>query len=354
MYSKITTDSSYSQNNQFKTRILGQMLIISVIFTFFFAVLDTLNINHVGDIQALNNYIHALFVFPIYILFKQKKISLKSTTIYFLFFCFMTSSTALFVADHDSFRAIWFFLSTIIAFIFLGTYVGKVYGYAAMILIAFDGFFLSTTMNMTSVISTLISLFVLILVISAYTSHMQKHLEKTERIQQELYYLANKSEIFNSLATDKKGAKVEKLLTNAQQSNDDFSLVYLEFLFHHDINEKSQTTQLTKEQNKKLKNILANLISSSDVISSMNDNLLYIACPNKNEFSIKLMINKIYLYFSEYGITIDDKKVNVSLNIAMTSLQPTDLGMRALHIRADKGLTKVKSSDIQHIIFVDI
>lgn len=357
MYSKITTDSSYSLNNQFKAQILGKMLIISVIFTLFFAILDSLKINHVGHIQAINNYIHALFVFPVYVLFKQKKVNLTFTAIYFLCFCFMTSGTALFFATHDGFRAIWFFLSTIIAFVFLGDAAGKIYGYSAMLFVAVAGFFLENNMNATSAMSTLISLLVLILVVSAYTAHMHKHLERAEKVQQELYYLANKSEIFNSLAADKKSADVEKLLVNAQQANHDFSLVYIEFSYHHLHGDKttSETSeQLLKEQNEKLISVLKNLISRSDVISSINDNLLYIAAPNKNEFSIKLMTNKIFLYFDEYGINFQGKRIDVSLNISITSLHSTDIGMRALHIRADKGLTKIKSSDIQKIIFVDV
>lgn len=355
MYSKITTDSSYSHNNQFKTLILGRMLIISVIFTLFFAILDTLNINDVGDIQVINNYLHAAFVFPVYVLFKNKKVSLNFTARYFLFFCFMTSSTALLFSENDSFRPIWFFLSTIIAFVFLGKKIGKTYGYGAMIFIAIAGFVLDSNINTESTLSCLIALLVLILITSAYSGHMHKHLERTERIQQELYYLANKSDIFNSLASDKKSSEVDLLLKSAQLSNNDFSLVYIEV--NHDnlttIKHKNDTFFI-EERNKKLIKILKNLISSSDVISSISDNLLYIASPDKNEVSIKLMVNKIALYFKEYGLTVNNEKLNLLLSISITTLQPTDISMRALHIRADQGLTKIKSSDQKNIIFVDV
>ena len=106
--------SSHINYDKFKTLIVGRVMIISIIFALVFAVLDTLGVNNIGQTQAIVNYIHVLFVTPAYVLFKRKQLSLSFSAHYFLFFCFITSVSALLVADNDSFRAIWFFLSTII------------------------------------------------------------------------------------------------------------------------------------------------------------------------------------------------------------------------------------------------
>ncbi|MGJ8691033.1 MAG: GGDEF domain-containing protein [Thalassotalea sp.] len=328
-------------------------MLISVIFTLFFAILHSLNINNIGDLQATNNYIHAAFVLPAYFLFKQKKITLNFCAHYFLIFCFLTSITAILTAEYDSFRAIWFFLSTMITFIFVGKKYGQLYGYSACIFIIFSGFILESNLNTQSVLSSLIALFVLILVMSAYTGQMEKHLNHIDQIQQELYYLANKSSISNSLVSDQRALEVEQLLKNAQALNDSFALIYIDVesltkmgieptpSFWNDV--RAQLTRKLKLQ-----------VSASDIVSQINEHLFYIALPNKDALSIRDLVDKIDQQVNNQNILVNGKNITLDLCVSVTTLQASDSSTRALHIRADKGLTKAKAMGGKQIVFVDV
>lgn len=353
MQTEISTSNSYIQNIQFKTRILGRIMIISVVFTLFFAILDTLNINKIGTVQCINNYIHAACVLPVYFLFKHKKLGLTFCSHFFIIFCFITSITAFLYANNDSFRAIWFLLSTMIAFIFVGKSYGKLYGYGSFLFIIFAGFFLESNLNTESVLSILISFLVLILVMSAYTGQMEQHLNKIEQIQQELYYLANKSAISNSLTSDKNTLQTEQLLKNALELNDDFSLIYIDIENIESFQETYGSNFIVDIRNKLMQTI-STLVSHSDIVSTITPDVLCIALPQKDNVSIRHLIDKISKYFDQNGLQVNGQTININICISVTTLQQDDTGIRALHVRADKGLMKAKAMGGQQIVFVDM
>lgn len=353
MRSEINTQSSHLQNEQFKIRILGRIMIISVVFTLFFALLDTFNLNHIGTIQATNNYIHAACVLPVYYLFKQKKLTFLFCAHYFLAFCFFISISAILFAPNDDFRAVWFFLSIMISFIFVGQNFGRLYGYGSMVFIAFTGFALESNFNTESVLSILISLLVLILVMTAYTGQMEKHLNHIDQIQQELYYLANKSPISTSLTSNDHALKIEQLFKNAQALNENFALMYIDLNNLDDIKTKYDTTIFHNIQNE-LVNHITPLISSSDIISTMNNALISIALPNKDSISIQQLIEKVNRHISDTSIHVNGHQIKIDICIAVTTINPQDTGIRSLHIRADKALTKAKLMEGSQIVLIDV
>lgn len=352
MRSEISTKNSHVQYDQFKEKILGRMMIISVIFTLFFAILKTLEINDIGEVQEINNYIHATFVLPVYFLFKQKKLSLAFCSYYFSFFCFLTSITALLYAENDAFRAIWLFLSTMIAFIFSGRSFGRSFGFTACACVCVAGFILESNFNHESVLSILISLVVLILVMSAYTGQIEKHLNQLDHIQQELYYLANKSAISTSLNADEKTQKAELILKKAQQSRDDFSLIYIDVDNIHAIEGAYGSDVVAQIKIILIKRIKA-IVNLSDIISSMNNSIVYLILPHRDQANIENLLAKIQQQISEEPYDVDGYKINLTLSISITQSYPDDTSMRSLHIRADKGLTKAKAMGGNQAIFVN-
>lgn len=352
MRSEINTQSSYIQYDLFKEKILGRIMLISVIFTLFFAILKTLNINDIGEVQEINNYIHAAFVLPAYFLFKRKALTLEFCSYFFSFFCFLTSITALLYAENDGFRAIWLFLSTMIAFIFSGRAFGLFFGITSLICVCVAGFVLESNLNTESVLSTLISLLVLILVMSAYTGQIEKHLNHIDQIQQELYYLANKSAISTSLNTDEKTQKAELSLKHAQQSQDHFSLVYVDIDNTHAI-EGAYGNDVIVTLKKELLSRLKAILSPSDIFSTIHNTVMYIVLPHRDSANIDKLLSKIQLQICEDAFSIGGYRINVTLSISVTKLYPEDTSMRSLHIRADKGLTKAKAMGGNQTVFVN-
>ena len=352
MHSEIKTQRNYIQNDLFRARILGHIMIVSVIFTLFFALLHSLGINHISDEQAINNYIHASFVLPAYYFFQKKRITLEVTAHYFLVFCFITSTCALLFAENDAFRAIWFFLSTMISYIFLGRNFGRFYGGCSFIFIAFAGFGFENNLNSESVLSILISLLVLILVMSAYTNQMEQHLNHIEKIQQELYYLANKSPMSHTLNNDKQARKIEALFNESQEKEVSLSLMYIEIddldslknIYGADVEYKIKTELI-----KKLKSFL----TLRDIIAKL-DQLIYVVLPERDSTSIKELARRLDKHFSEFELEEGDIEIPIKLCTSFTQISSHDASIRSMHIRADKGLTKALAMGGTQTVFVDI
>lgn len=352
MRSEINTDSSYVQNNKFKTLILGRIMFISVFITLFFAIFHVLGLNYIGNIQAISNFVHAGCILPVYLLFKQNKISLTAGGHILVAFCYLTSTTAVFTADHDSFRAIWYFLCTMIAFMFLGRSYGKIYGMISIALITLAGFAFESNINSVSVLNSIISLFSVILIMSAYTGQMERHLNHIDRIQQEIYYLASKSSMGASLTSDHKALEVEQLFKNAQATSNSFSLIYIdvENTCDNQAPSKSFWNDVRAQLNQKLKI----LVSSSDVISQVSEHLFYIALPNKDALTIRTLANKLEKQLQHNTILVSGKHIELKICMSVTTLRADDESIRALHIRADQGLTKAKAMGDEKIVYVGV
>lgn len=326
-------------------------MIISIIFALVFAVLDTLGVNNIGQTQAIVNYIHVLFVTPAYVLFKRKQLSLSFSAHYFLFFCFITSVSALLVADNDSFRAIWFFLSTIIAYVFCGRKMGHFYAFLSFSCIFIDGFFLPSNLNTVSVLSSLMSYSVLVLIMAAYTSQMESHLDHIDHIQNELYYLANKSEISSALQLDRNHQRAEQLMNFAKEQGDEFSLMHIEISNKDDLLgtiEPEQYQQFFQEVVERVEK----LVSQSDIVSALNSRVIYLALPFYNQTSVINLLNKIKQHINDDPISIDNISSTIRFKASSTKLNSQDLSIRSMHIRADRGMDKAKLSPHEDYIYV--
>jgi diguanylate cyclase (GGDEF)-like protein len=328
------------------------MMVISVIFTLLFAILDSLSINNIGSTQAFVDYLHALFILPTYLLFKNKKLTLTVTANIFLFFCFMTSIAALLTASNDTFRAVWFFLSTIIAFMFGGKTVGRYYGGLAFICIFSAGFLMETNLNSTSIISSLIAFIILTLVMSSFTGQIQKHLNYIDKIQQELNYLANKSAISNAITADEDARKAEKLLKQALKSGDDFAMFYID-IDHCDQLKASlgnATFQLLKEQ---ISEKIFDNLGKNDVKATIDQAFVYIVSPYVDEFGARQFAKKVQKAIEPLNYIYGSDTLNVSISISVALLTAQDTSIRSLHIRADQGLIKAKTSGSNQVILVE-
>ena len=188
---------------------------------------------------------------------------------------------------------------------------------------------------------------------SAYTGQMERHLNKIDQIQQELYYLANKSAISSSITSNKNTLQVEQLLKNAHALDDNFSLIYIDIENLESFKTRFGSTFITDIKNK-LQNKVLSLVSNSDIVSTINQDVLYVALPQRDNVSIRQLIDKIILYFNDNGLQVNGQQIDINICISVTTLQPGDTGIRALHVRADKGLMKAKAMGGQQIVFVDM
>lgn len=327
------------------------MMIISIIYAFIFAILDSLGINDIGKTQAMVNYVHVLFVTPAYVMFKRKRLSLSFSAHYFLFFCFVTSLSALLIADNDSFRAIWFFLSTIIAYVFCGRKMGHFYAIVSCVCIFTDGFILQSNLNTVSVLSSLMSYSVLVLIMAAYTGQMESHLDHIDHIQNELYYLANKSEISSALQLDRNHQRAEQLMNFAKEQGDEFSLMHIEIGNKNELSaslEPEQYHHLFQE----LVGRVEKLVSQSDIVSALNNRVIYIALPFYNQTSVINLLSKIKQHINNEPVSINNINQPIALKASSTKLHAQDLSIRSMHIRADRGMDKAKLNPRDDYIYV--
>ena len=117
----VNIESSYFD---FKLVLLIKIMGISALLALLFPVLHYLGINNIGHIQAIVDTAFSVLKLLLIFILKKNNTSLTVILTVFLTLCFIASFSAFLTVPEDDFRAIWFYLLVLIAFIFGGKKIG--------------------------------------------------------------------------------------------------------------------------------------------------------------------------------------------------------------------------------------
>ena len=123
----VNVENSYFN---FKLVLLIRIMGISALLALLFPVLHYSGINYIGQIQPNVDIVFSILTLFLIVILKQNSSFLSLILNIFFILCFITCFSALLTVPEDDFRAIWFYLLVILAFIFRG----KKFGYNLMIL----------------------------------------------------------------------------------------------------------------------------------------------------------------------------------------------------------------------------
>ena len=173
---------------KFQYKVLNTVLLVMGIFTFIFATLSILNINPLGIIQTISNYLLvAISALLIYRLRGAKTRYIK--TAYFMYgAAFFAFVSALMFVPHDEFRIIWFYLLVFAAYITGGVSAGNRVSIISIFTIIIISLFYELNLSSTAIISAVLGLMIASLFFRAYTKRITDF--EKEIIEQEHYLIS--------------------------------------------------------------------------------------------------------------------------------------------------------------------
>ncbi|MDA7817307.1 HAMP domain-containing histidine kinase [Sulfurimonas sp.] len=154
---------------KFKVKVLNTILLVMAFFTFMFAVLSSLGLNPIGQIQTFVNYLLVVAAVILIIRLRYSK-KLYTQTAYLLYTsAYIDFLSALIFVDNDEFRIIWFYLLVFASYITGGIRAGNIFSIISIVTVLSASYFIELHLSQTAIISSVLGLIIASLFIRSYT-----------------------------------------------------------------------------------------------------------------------------------------------------------------------------------------
>ena len=155
---------------KYQYKILNIILLVVMVFSFIFSTLSIFEINPLGTIQTIANYILSLCMIFIMIWLRGPKKRYLVAAYLMYTACFLDFLSAfLFVVD-DEFRMIWFYLLAFSAYITGGTRAGNIIIFLSIAVIILGNAFIDLQLSQKAIISSILGLIIAMLFFRSYTN----------------------------------------------------------------------------------------------------------------------------------------------------------------------------------------
>ncbi|MCJ8321507.1 MAG: GGDEF domain-containing protein [Colwellia sp.] len=336
------TTSSHSVDFHFKAALLIRIIFIAAFCAFSFALMYSLNINNIGIIHSIVDYIFAASSIVLAFRLKQNSQHFNWVLNTFLTLCFITSLSALIYVPEDTFRVIWFFLLMLVAFMFGGSQLGYAFTLSSMLVFIITNSLVEFPFNTLTLLSILASLVVMATILASFTTQMNKYIQQLDKQNIELIYLANKDPLTEVLSSKLYNELGKSLLLQLKKNQDHLSLLYLNIDHFTQVNNKFGR----QVGDQVLKHIIKQInltLKSQDIIAFINGGEFCILLPYRDNISALNVAKKINQLIQTELFSHQGNKIPLTISIGISTLQDNDEEIRSLQIRADKALVKAKS-----------
>lgn len=153
----------------FRNRIFSSVLIIASLFAFLFGLMHDLDINPISDIHSKVNYFYSATGISMLIYIRLKPGCFHKMVFPFLIASHITFTSALINVPDDQFRAIWFYLLVLVAYMLDGSKSGILFTVAAMITTLAAHALVSLQLTDVTLVSIVFGLFILSWISHAFT-----------------------------------------------------------------------------------------------------------------------------------------------------------------------------------------
>lgn len=336
------TDIPHSHETDFdyKVLLLTRIMCIAIIFSILFALISSLGINQIGA-QATNiDYGYGLLILVLLIALKKdhSRFSLILTT--FLLISFLLCLSALVTVIFDEFRAIWFYLLILVAFMLGGQKSGFLFTLLSLLAIIYTHAFLAP-FNTATLASIVVSLVVMSLVLAAFSNQVSRYLQHIEKQNAELNYLANKDPLTEVLHSKNYCQLTKKYIEQAQELNENLSILYAGLDNLERLKEK-YGSQICHPALKHVLAIIKEHLHHQELLTQVGEEKICIILPDRDAIAAQSLAININNAIRDRLFDYGQDKIPLTLSIGVAALNDSDEDIRSIQIRADKGLIKAK------------
>lgn len=172
-YTNLLLSGHSFDNNEillkFQYQVLNTVLLVMGAFTFIFATLSALDINPLGIIQTVANYILVIISALLMYRLRGSKTRYMKTAYMMYGAAFAAFVSALMFVPHDEFRIIWFYLLVFAAYITGGVPAGNRVSIISISTIIIIDIFYELNLSSTAIVSSVLGLMIASLFFRAYT-----------------------------------------------------------------------------------------------------------------------------------------------------------------------------------------
>ncbi|MET0088389.1 MAG: ATP-binding protein [Sedimenticola sp.] len=167
-----------SSNWEFRYKVLNSIMLIAMVFSFLFALLNDLGINDIGEIHSKVDYFYSFSSLGLLLLLRKSKEYFTFVACTFLAISFGTFISALIFVVNDEFRIIWFYFLIYVTYILLGTRAGVIVTLATLITILAIDNSMDLEISDVATYTAILGLLIASLLSHVYTRQMKKYEEQ--------------------------------------------------------------------------------------------------------------------------------------------------------------------------------
>jgi len=335
-------ETTKSVDFHYKVALLIRIMLISAFCAFSFAMMYSLNINNIGVVHTVVDYIFATLCLFLALILKRKNQRYTLVLISFLAICFITSLSALIYVPEDGFRVIWFFLLTLVAFMFGGRQLGYAFTFNSILVFIVVNSLVEFPFNTATLLSIIASLIVMSTILASFTSQMNSYIQQLDKQNIELNYLANKDPLTEVLSSKLYNELGKNILLQVKENQDCLSIIYLDIDHFNQVNTKYGRQVGDQVLQHVIKQINLSL-KPQDIIAFINGGEFCLLLPYRDKISAQGVAQKINESVQANLFSYQGSKVPLTISIGISSLLDSDEEIRSIQIRADKALMKAKS-----------
>ncbi len=341
-----SVDCMPSQNESidyetFRNRVFTSILLVAAFFAFLFGFMHDIGVNPISNIHAKVNYIYSASSLFMLIYIRRKPDCFHQMVIPFLIMSHITFTSALINVPDDQFRAIWFYLLVLVAYMLDGTKSGVLFTVAAALTILISRSMVELLLTDVTLVSVILGLFILSLISHAFTQKATMYARLIEAQNKQLVKLAREDPLTGILNARSFYEIGQELFKIAKREKKNLSILYLDIDHFKKINDNyghhnGDKVLIAFTQS------LGSSLRDSDVLARIGGEEFNILLPDTDLQGAEILAEKIRQQIEDTSIAFDKFNISVTTSIGVSALDEHDRNLEAIQMRADKYLYAAK------------
>ena len=240
MYNPFKCHYSFSEDEQilaFKYKMLTIMLYLIIVFSLYFALLYTLEIRKVVDLELYSRYFHAGIGLILLLVLKRYRSSYTFVTYAMMLVTIVLFAMMMVNVTFDSFRMVWFHILVVASFVTHGMRLGITTFLVSLIALFITFSYFIDDVNQESIVTVYITLFILFLVMFFYTRQVSKFEARILQSNKILEDLASHDTLTGILNRRVFLEMANKYLSESRRKGEIFYFLMLDIDFFKKIND---------------------------------------------------------------------------------------------------------------------
>ncbi len=345
----LPSDSGSADFEDFRRRVFTTIIAVAAVFGLLFGLMDDFDLNPINDFQTRINYGYSAASFLMLVFVRLKPDSFHLIVFPFMLVSHLTFTSALWTVPEDQFRAIWFFLLTLVAFMVGGSKMG--FGFTGLALITVITANVMTDLQLTSVsiVSIVCGLVILSLVSNAFITKATVYSRLIEAQSQRFIKLAQVDHltgVYNARSFYEIGNQLFRL---ARREKSPLSILYIDIDHFKRINDTygHHNGDLVLQ---KVTRVIGSAMRESDVLARIGGEEFNVLLPDTDGAGAGVLAEKIRNLVEQTAIKMEDLEVSVTLSVGVAMLKDTDKTFEILQQRSDQLLYAAKNQGRNQVV----